>query len=60
MRINDDQYAMFSFHAGILYDEKDMPEYMVMVIRNENVFRQFDALTDLYSEARYVEDLFHL
>ena len=57
MRINDDQYAMFSFHAGILYDEKDMPEYMVMVIRNENVFRQFDALTDLYSEARYVEDL---
>ena len=28
-----------------------------MVIRNENVFRQFDALTDLYSEARYVEDL---
>lgn len=57
MRINDEQYAMFSFHAGILYDEKDMPEYMVMVIRNENVFRQFDALTDLYSEARYVEDL---
>lgn len=57
IRTTDGTYSMFSFHAQILYDEKSMPEYLVMVIRNENILRLIDPLTDLYSEARYVRDV---
>lgn len=50
-------YYMFSIHTKALCNEEDNLEYLIMVIRNENVFPQFDALTNLYSYAKYVTDL---
>lgn len=48
---------MFSIHCGMIRDEDDMPGYLVVKIKNENIFPEIDALTDLYSYARYVKDL---
>lgn len=52
-------YYMFSIHTRALYDGEDNLEYLVVMIKNENVFPKIDALTDLYSFARYVNDLEH-
>lgn len=53
----DGIYSMFSIHTNALRDENDDLEYMVFMIKNENIFPEIDALTDLYSYARYVKDL---
>lgn len=50
-------YYMFSIHANALCDEGDRLEYLIVMIKNENIFPEIDALTDLYSYARYVKDL---
>lgn len=57
MRKNDGTYVMFSIHARELWDGDGLPHYLVFGIHNENAFPEIDALTDLYSETRYVEDL---
>lgn len=57
IRMSDEHYAMFSFHTSLLFDDQNEPEYLIVVISNENIFREFDALTDLYSETRYIADL---
>lgn len=51
------RYFMFSIHAKQICDEADTPEYLVVMIKNENVFPKYDALTDLYSYEKYVTDL---
>lgn len=51
------KYSLFSFHTEILCEDDDIPEYLIVVMNNENIFRQIDAVTDLYSEAKYVVDL---
>lgn len=55
--LQDEAYTMFSFHMEEICDDNGVPGYMVVLLSNENVFREIDALTDLYSESRYVEDL---
>lgn len=57
IRTQDGSYFLFSIHTQILSDENDTPEYLIALIKNENIFRKIDALTDLYSEARYIDDL---
>ncbi|MCI7322693.1 MAG: sensor domain-containing phosphodiesterase [Lachnospiraceae bacterium] len=56
-RTRDGVVAMFSFHMEEVCDDNGIPEYLVVLFNNENEFREIDALTDLYSEYRYVEDL---
>ena len=50
-------YSMFTFHAKAICDENHNPEYLVIIIKNENIFPDIDPQTDLYSYARYVKDL---
>lgn len=57
MRGKTGDYSLFSVHAKALRDEDDGIEYLVVVIKNENIFPEIDALTDLYSHAKYVKDL---
>ncbi|MGN0279613.1 MAG: EAL domain-containing protein [Lachnospiraceae bacterium] len=57
MRTQNGSYSLFSIHTQILSDENDTPEYLIALIKNENIFHKIDALTDLYSEARYIDDL---
>ena len=57
MRENNGSYVMFSIHAEELRDEEGALDYLIIGIKNENAFSEIDALTDLYSETRYVEDL---
>lgn len=53
----DGSCCMYSLHPKILLDEKKNPQYLVVTIRNEAIFSEFDPMTDLYSYARYVKDL---
>lgn len=53
----DGVYALYSIHTKGLWDENDNLEYMIVVMKNENIFPQIDAQTDLYSYAKYVKDL---
>lgn len=53
----DGIYALYSIHTKGLWDENDNLEYMIVVMKNENIFPQIDAQTDLYSYAKYVKDL---
>ena len=57
MRDPKGDYSLFSFHTKMIYDEEDNFEYLVVVIKNENVFSEIDSLTDLYSYAKYVKNL---
>lgn len=52
-----DEYHMFSIHTDIITDEKNGEGYLLVLLRNENVLPRIDALTDLYSQARYAADL---
>ena len=51
------EYHMFSIHTDIVTDEKNSEEYLLILLHNENVLPRIDALTDLYSQARFVADL---
>lgn len=51
------EYHMFSIHTDIVADEKNKEDYMLILLHNENVLPKIDALTDLYSQARFVTDL---
>lgn len=57
MKDKNGKYSMYSIHIKALRDKDDDIEYLVMVIKNENIFPEIDALTDLYSCARYVKNL---
>lgn len=57
IREKNGTYYMFSIHANAICDEGDNLEFLIVMIRNENIFPEIDALTDLYSYARYVKDL---
>lgn len=52
-----DEYHLFSIHTNIITDEKNGESYLLVLLHNENVLPRIDALTDLYSQARYVTDL---
>lgn len=51
------EYHMFSIHADIVTDEKNAESCLFVLLHNENVLPRIDALTDLYSKARFMEDL---
>ena len=51
------EYHMFSIHTDIVTDEKNEESYLLILLHNENVLPKIDALTDLYSKARFVTDL---
>lgn len=51
------EYCMFSFHMKRYTDESCGADFIVVVMKNENVLPEIDALTDLYSIARYGNDL---
>lgn len=51
------EYHMFSVHTDIVTDEKNGEGYLFILLRNENVLPRIDALTDLYSQARFKADL---
>lgn len=54
----DGKFNMYSFHTSMIYTEDDgSPEYLVVVIRNENILSDIDAVTDLYSESKFEKDL---
>lgn len=57
MRAKDGSCSMFSVHTNVLRDRDGAPEYLVVMLRNENIVPKIDAMTDLYSYARYVQDL---
>ena len=57
MRGKTGSYAMFSIHIKALYDENHHLEYLVGMLKNEDIFPDFDAMTNLYSYARYVKEL---
>lgn len=51
------EYHMFSIHTDIVTDEKNAEEYLFVLLHNENVLPRIDALTDLYSQARFTDDI---
>jgi len=51
------EYHMFSIHTDIVTDEKNAEAYLLILLHNENVLPRIDALTDLYSQARFTTDL---
>lgn len=51
------EYHMFSIRTDIVADEKNAEKYLLILLHNENVLPRIDALTDLYSKARFVSDL---
>lgn len=59
IRIKDvsGEYHMFSVHTDIMTDEKTGEGYLLVLLHNENVLPRIDALTILYSQARYASDL---
>lgn len=57
MRDVSGTYHMFSIHTDIVTDEKNAEAYLLILLHNENVLPRIDALTDLYSQARFVADL---
>lgn len=48
---------MYSIHTDIVTDEKNAEAYLLVLLHNENVLPRIDALTDLYSQARFVSDI---
>lgn len=57
IREKNGTYFMFSFHMEALPAGDGTLEYLVIVMKNENVPPEIDAMTDLYSYTRYVQDL---
>ena len=51
------EYRMFSVHTDIVTDEKNAEGYLLVLLHDENVLPRIDAFTDLYSQARFAEDL---
>ncbi len=51
------EYHMYSIHTDIVADEKNAESYLLIMLHNENVLPRIDALTDLYSKARFMTDL---
>lgn len=47
------EYHMFSIHTDIVEDGKNAEKYLFILLHNENVLPRIDALTDLYSQARF-------
>lgn len=59
VRIKDafGEYHMFSIHTDIVRDERSGEGHLLVLLHNENVLPRIDALTDLYSQARFVTDI---
>lgn len=57
MKVVTGEYHMFSIHTDIVSDDKNTEKYLIVLLHNENVLPRIDALTDLYSQARFTADL---
>ncbi len=59
VRIRDTsgEYHLYSIHADIVTDGESGEKYLLMLMHNENVLPRIDALTDLYSQARFMADM---
>lgn len=51
------EYHMYSIHTDIVEEEKGAEGYLFVLLHNENVLPKIDALTDLYSHARFDVDV---
>jgi len=51
------EYHMYSIRTDIVTDGKNAEAYLLVLLHNENVLPRIDALTDLYSQARFTKDL---
>ncbi len=59
VRIRDvsGEYHLYSIHTRIVKDEESKEEHLILLLHNENVLPRIDALTDLYSQARFTADI---
>lgn len=59
VRIRDvsGEYHLYSIHADIVKDGESGEKYLLMLMHNENLLPKIDALTDLYSQARFMTDI---
>lgn len=57
MRDVSGEYHMYSIRTDIVKDEKNAEAYLLILLHNENVLPKIDAMTDLYSQVRFMEDL---
>lgn len=53
----NEKYVMFSFFTKAFYNKERKLERVAFAIKNVSVLPEMDALTNLYSYARYVKDL---
>lgn len=51
------EYHMYSIHTDIVEEEKGAEGHLFVLLHNENVLPKIDALTDLYSHARFDVDV---
>ena len=51
------EYHMYSIHTDIVEEEKGAEGHLFVLLYNENVLPKIDALTDLYSHARFDVDV---
>ena len=50
-------YDMYTFHMKRYTDAASDADYILGVMKNENILPHFDALTDLYTKTKYLIDL---
>ena len=58
VRLHDhsNQYHMFSFFTDTISDRESSSDYLLVILKNENVFNDYDPLTYLYSYNKYTKD----
>lgn len=57
MKGTSGEYHLFSIHTDIVADGKNAEKYLLVLLHDENVLPRIDALTDLYSQARFTDDI---
>mgnify|MGYP001026613764 CR=1 FL=1 len=57
MRDVSGEYHLYSFHTDIVAGGQNAEDHLIVLLHNENVLPRIDALTDLYSHARFDADI---
>lgn len=50
-------YSFFTIHTEMIGDDAALPSFLIVLLKNENTLPELDALTGLYSYAKYADDL---
>ena len=53
----DGKFYMYRFYTDMIYAQDGTPQYLVVVMKNQNIIPDIDAITDLYSQERFIKDL---